>query len=75
MFKSTFRLLTGRKGDRGDADPEHFIAAAMEGLNLPTSRHSATWHLGEEEGWSADLMGVPSRSSSRVAWRPLRRSR
>jgi hypothetical protein len=55
MLKSTFRLLTGRKGG-GSEDPGQFVAAAREGLALQTSAHAATWHLGEEEGWAADLV-------------------
>lgn len=36
-------------------DPSTFMDAALEGLRLQTSAHSATWHLGQEENWSADL--------------------
>jgi len=35
--------------------PEQFIEASREGLRLQTSAHSSTWHLGNEEQWSADL--------------------
>ena len=55
MFKSTFKLITGRKGDGGEG-PEQFIAAARAGLDLQTATHSATWHLGQEESWAADLV-------------------
>jgi hypothetical protein len=36
-------------------DPKLFIEQSVEGLRTQTSAHSATWHLGEEDEWSADL--------------------
>jgi hypothetical protein len=35
--------------------PSQFIEAAREGLAQQTSAHAATWQLGQEEDWSADL--------------------
>jgi hypothetical protein len=35
-------------------DPSLYIQQAVEGLRAQTAAHSATWHLGEEENWSAD---------------------
>jgi hypothetical protein len=55
MFKGAFHLLVGRKGG-GSESPAQFIAAAREGLDLQTSTHAATWHLGEEDNWAADLV-------------------
>jgi L-rhamnose isomerase len=34
---------------------ETFIHAARAGLAQQTAAHGATWHLGEEANWSADL--------------------
>ncbi|MEX8194939.1 DUF6882 domain-containing protein [Comamonas guangdongensis] len=34
---------------------ETFIHAAREGLAQQTAAHAASWHLGEEADWSADL--------------------
>lgn len=34
---------------------ETFIHAAREGLAQQTAAHAASWHLGEEANWSADL--------------------
>ncbi|WP_370679106.1 DUF6882 domain-containing protein [Comamonas sp. GB3 AK4-5] len=34
---------------------ERFIHVAREGLDLQTTAHAASWHLGEEKNWSADL--------------------
>jgi hypothetical protein len=36
-------------------DPALFIEQSIEGLRAQTSAHSATWHLGNESEWSADL--------------------
>lgn len=35
--------------------PEQYIEDARKGLTQQTSSHRATWHLGNEEQWSADL--------------------
>jgi hypothetical protein len=37
------------------ADSSSFVEAAVEGLRQQTSAHSATWHLGQEQNWAADL--------------------
>lgn len=34
---------------------ETFIHAAREGLAQQTAAHAASWHLGEESDWAADL--------------------
>ena len=54
MLKSSFEFLVGRKKLGGET-PAQFIAAAREGLALQTSTHAATWHLGQESNWAADL--------------------
>jgi hypothetical protein len=35
--------------------PIQFIEASRNGLAQQTSAHAATWHLGQEENWAADL--------------------
>jgi len=54
MLKSSFEFLVRRKQTAVES-PAQFIAAAREGLSLQTSTHAATWHLGQEINWAADL--------------------
>jgi hypothetical protein len=40
--------------DSSNIVPALFIQQAIEGLRTQTAAHASTWHLGEEENWSAD---------------------
>lgn len=48
-------LTTGCSERSSEVDPNLFIAQSLEGRQAQTSAHSATWHLGEEEDWAADM--------------------
>jgi hypothetical protein len=55
MRKRLLAILAGGFMSSAAADPSAFIQGALEGLQQQTSAHSATWHLGEESDWAADL--------------------
>lgn len=56
MLKSIISLIAVIFSSNAMSEtPEQYIQAAREGLSLQTSSHSATWHLGKEAHWSADL--------------------
>jgi hypothetical protein len=50
-----FAILAGGFMSAAMADQSAFIEGAVEGLRQQTSAHSATWHLGQEKKWAADL--------------------
>ncbi|MBB3121421.1 hypothetical protein [Pseudoduganella violacea] len=52
MFKKLFSALS--ETGKSQLAPQ-FIEQSREGLAQQTAAHSATWHFGEEENWSADL--------------------
>jgi hypothetical protein len=56
MFKTLVAAITATLSATAMSQtPTQFIEASRDGLAQQTSAHSATWHLGKEERWSADL--------------------
>lgn len=54
MFRNFFHRLSGPRETDNDISAR-FIAAAREALASQTAAHAATWHLGQEENWAANL--------------------
>ncbi len=56
MFKKLLSAFSSAGASTGNSEfSAQFIDQSRDGLAQQTAAHSATWHLGEEENWSADL--------------------